>query len=1140
MSSRWKTVSVFLSSTFADMHDERDYLKSHAFMLLESKLLEKHCYLRIMDLRGGAAERGENQRLEEKVFDVCLDGIESCRPRMIALLGDRYGWIQYGRENAEDMIAKSIAENVALKHQMTLENVYDKSVTHIEIFYALKTETFANFFAFFRKALPYETMDETSRAIFMQDKERQGLLKEEIRDLLEVDKEQHVFEYDAFWNVEAGRTQGLEALDSKVYSILKEDIFAELDKGQGPETDCAKRDIERYFQEKTIHTVKRHETGTMLDFVRNDEARYLLVYGEAGSGKSTLFAQFRQELAEDASISSENNLILTHIAGIDSNSCSIDAMLKKWNGEIKAKLGIVENQGKEIPEAENQFEKTKGSETSKNRFDEGIHGVKEDFSGLLTLASGQFQQILLLIDSVDSFYKSEETVYFTWLPEEFPANAKLIATTRPGFEIRKNGVKTLSISGLADARKAREMIDQLCIEKYGKEMPTGVRAELVRKAGTTGFLPLYLKIAASDLMRMTREDFRNAGTGYSAYADWMLERLAQMPDDIRGAYKYVFQRAQDEYGEAFVNFFIRYVAISKEGLRDSDLKRLYRNETGKDLVDVESLLVRAFLNDHLRQDYSGEYWAPEHDQFRIAVMDLMSEREKVFMHAQLAEHLFRLEMSDTLKKNTLVHHLYKADMAEKAACYLSEMPEANKKEAAAILAEIFIQESRADEWVGKVMECELPHEKKYALCDFMNSDVLNAIRPSWGLHWHGMILGYVCSQGEKIFKAHPENEKYAYGLSVSYERFGDYYKINGEYEQAQKYYEKSLEIRGILFGSHPESVPYARNLSIANDRMGDNYQVAGYPFSAGVRRQALKYYEKSLVIREKIYDEYPENEQYAQDLSVIYRKMWDYYQTEVEKLQALPFFEKYLTKFEQLYIDHPLNKILYADGLSELYEKYGNYYFSEGKEEKAFEFYRKTLGIREKLARENPDFPKFALSLSNAYVNFLDYFISNGENAKALEYYTKALEIREKLYNEHPGILKYAQELSNTYESFGTYCFTDKEKMQGLEYLRRSLAIREKLYQEYPDNLKYVEDLSYIFFFLGNYYRKEGDKMQTLQYYEKALEMREKLYKEHPEETSYKTNLSISYNKIGNYCESEGMAGQALNYFTKAFELNQQ
>src|SRR5262249_20288172 len=86
----WRNVRVFLSSTFRDMHAERDHLIKVTFPALREKLLPHRVEVYDIDLRWGITE---DEAKSEKVIGLCLEQIDECRPFFLAFLGHRYGWV---------------------------------------------------------------------------------------------------------------------------------------------------------------------------------------------------------------------------------------------------------------------------------------------------------------------------------------------------------------------------------------------------------------------------------------------------------------------------------------------------------------------------------------------------------------------------------------------------------------------------------------------------------------------------------------------------------------------------------------------------------------------------------------------------------------------------------------------------------------------------------------------------------------------------------------------------------------------------------------------------------------------------------------------------------------------------------------
>ena len=85
-----RTIRIFISSTFEDMKEERDYLIEKTFPYLQSIAAKRDVTLIALDLRWGI---NEEQAKSGKVLEVCLNEIEHSHPFFIGLVGNRYGWV---------------------------------------------------------------------------------------------------------------------------------------------------------------------------------------------------------------------------------------------------------------------------------------------------------------------------------------------------------------------------------------------------------------------------------------------------------------------------------------------------------------------------------------------------------------------------------------------------------------------------------------------------------------------------------------------------------------------------------------------------------------------------------------------------------------------------------------------------------------------------------------------------------------------------------------------------------------------------------------------------------------------------------------------------------------------------------------
>src|SRR5262245_46799154 len=122
MSPAWQTVRVFISSTFRDMHAERDWLIKRVFPALRERLEPHRVHLVDIDLRWGVTkEQADN----DEVLDICLSQIDDCRPFFLGILGERYGWV-----------SDKVPERVTSKWGWVQHHLH-KSITELEILYGV-------------------------------------------------------------------------------------------------------------------------------------------------------------------------------------------------------------------------------------------------------------------------------------------------------------------------------------------------------------------------------------------------------------------------------------------------------------------------------------------------------------------------------------------------------------------------------------------------------------------------------------------------------------------------------------------------------------------------------------------------------------------------------------------------------------------------------------------------------------------------------------------------------------------------------------------------------------------------------------------------------------------------------------------
>ncbi|MGA3359873.1 MAG: DUF4062 domain-containing protein [Halobacteriota archaeon] len=203
MSLSWQTVSVFVSSTFNDMHAERDYLVKRVFTELREWCEQRKLHLIDIDLRWGITEA---DAMNKNAVKVCLNRIDECRPFFLCFLGQRRGWVPKKDEIDPD----TCTAFPDLKNYIGAASITEMEILHAVIDPMNKKERADRSFFYLRdpsylKDLPDEpefirntyTNEGIANPI---DRERAD---EELRDLREViipKTHRPVHHYTAKWN----------------------------------------------------------------------------------------------------------------------------------------------------------------------------------------------------------------------------------------------------------------------------------------------------------------------------------------------------------------------------------------------------------------------------------------------------------------------------------------------------------------------------------------------------------------------------------------------------------------------------------------------------------------------------------------------------------------------------------------------------------------------------------------------------------------------------------------------------------------------------------------------------------------------------------------------------------------------------
>ena len=301
-----RQIRVFISSTFQDMQDERDYLMKRTFPKLRKLAAERDVTLTELDLRWGITEE---EAKTGKVIEICLREIENSIPFFIGIIGNRYGWVPEKKDISENVTERFADVNNYLEHHL--------SVTEMEMqFGVLQREEDMHAYFYIKEG---------------DDKE-----KPDNPEMLERLKKE----------VKASRYPSTTYSSPEDLGIQVQQAFTSLLDQFFPEGHLSPLEKERIGQRSFMNQlcqnyIRDDENFRVLDeWMQDWEQHQMVVTGASGLGKSALIANWVKEKLQNGN---RGYHIIYHFTGNGGSESSHEHIMKilideicdvyNWNGE---------------------------------------------------------------------------------------------------------------------------------------------------------------------------------------------------------------------------------------------------------------------------------------------------------------------------------------------------------------------------------------------------------------------------------------------------------------------------------------------------------------------------------------------------------------------------------------------------------------------------------------------------------------------------------------------------------------------------------------------------------------------------------------------------------------------------------------
>ena len=555
--------TIFLSSTFLDMHFERDLIHERIAPAINAQAAAAGDHVSFCDLRWGidTLELDEEES-SRKVLRVCLDEIDRCRPYMMIIIGCRYGWIP-----GEDLIRYGIRGR-----NLELEDL-ERSVTELEIRYgALSREgDLDHVFIYFRNIAGIAPSEYGA-----EDAEHLAKL-ESLKARLWSVAGSRIREYTVTWDQESGSFKSKDEFEKLVKQDLLEAFEPEWHRFNAMSPMERQLRIQlSYAEQKEYPQSSRDKLAR--EFLEEARSNYFLALsGPSGCGKTSLLSRMVLMLKD------EGKEVLPMFSGISKECNDARDLLRLSCAFLEDKMGIG---------------KTADSDSS---------DVMELRYHLITLAARYDEtvskELYIVIDALDQLFPDEARDSLLFMIPYPSDKIHYIVSFVDSFSFNRPAVqKVIPMPDMAE----REQMIRGILSVNRREVDNHVLNAILSKKSLCS--PLYAGFLMQRLQMLSREDFEEiqARGGMESISDHQRKIIEDFPDEIGAGAKELISTAAQQVGGVSVWKALSLLAFSRHGLRQEDLFAIMEREK-EAFSSLDFSLFVQFLSDFFLIRDDGRY-----------------------------------------------------------------------------------------------------------------------------------------------------------------------------------------------------------------------------------------------------------------------------------------------------------------------------------------------------------------------------------------------------------------------------------------------------------------------------------------------------------------------------------------------------
>ncbi|XP_054848405.1 telomerase protein component 1 isoform X2 [Eublepharis macularius] len=563
--SRWRSIKVFVSSTFRDMHGERDLLIRSVFPELRARAAPFCLAIEDIDLRWGITEH-EAQR--NKQLELCLS--EVARSHLfIGILGERYGHIP-GEYSLPD----------ELQYEWVKSYPGGRSVTELEAVQFLNgckgSSAGSRAFFYLREPDFLGSVPKAWKADFAAESEEAKDRLVDLKKRLENHESlPSLSRYTCQWGgVAQGRpyVKSLEDFGARVLRDVWESLCLHFIQGDGSVLSGELEEAEENILQESFQELQQKRFCARAKLLRATAAqlcggRVCVVSGECGQGKTVFLAALAQELQAKAPPHGDPAPcyhVMAHFTRARPDQANAQVMLGRLCALLRKLM-------KQPPTPPTSYRGLVG------QFNSLLHSVAQ----LLK----RRQSLVVLIDGADLIHAASGQLVSDWLPEQLPQRVSLVLSVSEESPLlrslkQRKDVAIISLGPLDPPDRAVIIRKDLAL--YGKKLEESafnnqMRLVLLKRGSRQ---PLYLTLLTQDLRLF-------------ALYEKLSERIQKLPVSLPLLLQHLLGCLEQDHGLELVAVAFASLWASRDGLTERDLYAVLA--TWKELNGADINLEEAIL-----------------------------------------------------------------------------------------------------------------------------------------------------------------------------------------------------------------------------------------------------------------------------------------------------------------------------------------------------------------------------------------------------------------------------------------------------------------------------------------------------------------------------------------------------------------